>query len=146
MLLVLVPVANILAPICMPIDTESLGHVVDELALVQIATGVVQLASTIVEVVLPEALVDGSIGPPHDTVALLDIGVLQDLAGVDGGLLAGLIDSLVMNVHQVATFVFLQLVENELVALVQPLASIVTSEMRLDLNNLFLITRGVRQQ
>ena len=106
----------------------------------------VQLTSTVVKVVLPESFVDCSIGPSHDTVALLDVGVLQDLARVNGGLFTGLVDSLVVNVHKVATFIFLQLVKNKFVALIQSLASIVTSEMRLDLNNLFLITRGVRQQ
>ena len=84
MLLVLVPVADVLASVGVPINAEALGHVINELSLVEIATGVVQLSPSIIEVVLPESLVNSAIGPIHDSVALLDIlAVLQHLASVD---------------------------------------------------------------
>ena len=81
MLLILIPVSDVLAAVGMLVNAKALRHIVNKFTLVKIAAGVIELAPTIVEVVLPEPLVHGAVGPPHDAVPLLDVGrILQHLA------------------------------------------------------------------
>lgn len=73
MLLILVPVPNILAAVGMPVDSKSLRHIVDKLAFIKVTTCMVEFSTAIVEVVLPESLVDRAVRPLHDPVSLLDV-------------------------------------------------------------------------
>jgi len=77
-LFVLVPISNVLAPVCMSVNAETLGHVVHKFTLVQVPTGVIELSSTIIEIILPESFINCSIWPPHDSIALLDSRVVLE--------------------------------------------------------------------
>ena len=146
MLFVLVPVADILASISMFVDAESLSHIVHELTFVKVAGCVVQLTPTVVEIVFPKALVDGAIRPSHYAITLFNVwGVLQHLPGVDGALFGALVDCLVVDIHEVTRFIVVHVFVCDLVAVVQPLSSIVTSKLRFNLY-VFLPRGGVVQQ
>ena len=141
MLLVLVPVPHVFGPVGMPVDAETLGHVVHELSFVEVTARVVQLASAVVEIVLPEAFVDRPVWPSHDSVSVLDVmGILEHLTRVDRALLAVLVDPHGVDVRQGARLQVLELLLDYLVAVVQSLPRRVASEVRLDLNYLLLVT------
>ena len=71
--LVTVPVANVFGAVGMLVDAKALRHVVDEFTLVKVTGRMIQLATAVVEVVLPETLINSAIRPPHDSIALLHI-------------------------------------------------------------------------
>ena len=147
MLFVLVPVTNVLAAVGMLVNTEALSHIVDELTLIKITTGMVQLAAAVVQVVLPETLIDGAIRPSHYTISLLNVrAVLEHLTRVDRTLLRVVIHAHVVHSQQLAGLVLLELVQNDLVALSESLARIMTAVVRLNLDNFLLITASIGEQ
>ena len=106
----------------------------------------VQLPSSIVEVVLPEAFINGTIGPPHDSVSLLDIrAILQHLPRVDGTFLRVVVDPHVVDPLQIARLVLRDVVFNDLVPSLKALPCMMSSEVGLDFDNLLLLARGVRK-
>ena len=146
-LLVLVPVADVFAAVSMPINSKSLGHVVDELAFVEVARGVIKFSAAIIQIIFPKPLVNGAIRPFHDPVTLLDVlAVFQHLASVNSTIIRLIIYSHVHHVVQLATLVLLQLRQDDLVALLETLPRIMPSKMRLDLDNFLLIARSVSQE
>lgn len=131
----------------MLVDSEALGHIVNKLSFVKISASVVQLSSSVVEVVLPKPLVDSSIRPPHDTIALLHVGrVFDELARVDSTLFAVFIHSQAVHVGKDPSFVVIELLLNNLVAISQSLSGLVAPVVRLYFNNLSLLSRCVGEQ
>ncbi len=126
----------------MAVDAEPLGHIINELALVQISAGMVELAPAIVKIVFPKAFIDCAVGPAHDTIAVLDVlRALEHLPRVDGALLAVLVDAQAMDVGKVSGLVLVELLFDYFVALVEALASRMSSEVGLSLDNLLLFLK-----
>jgi hypothetical protein len=138
MLLVLVPVAYILATIGMSVNTEALGHVVNEFSLVEVSTGVIEFTSTIIKIIHPQPFIDSTIRPSHYTESLLDVGILNHLSRVDSTIFV-LTNFHIMNIDKIVTVYKVGLI-------IDSLSCGMTSIGRLDLNDLFLVGGSVGQK